>query len=241
MPAGCGNWPALWTVGPNWPNSGEIDVVEGSNKQCSNHVALHTSKGCSMYESTLLFSGEWIKYHRTGEPSKDCHAYATPENYGCAINSRQEGSFGPIFNRNGGGYFIAELSDHSINVWFFTMDNVPDAIKHGEINPEEWPTPMAAFKMGPNCIYRDHFNDQVLVINNTFCGGYAGWPFLSDGCPDVPGDGPMEKCVTFVREYPDAFKESYWNIEYIRYYVSGDGLYGVPESKWIHAMTAHEV
>jgi beta-glucanase (GH16 family) len=27
VPHGCGTWPAYWTVGPNWPLGGEIDVL----------------------------------------------------------------------------------------------------------------------------------------------------------------------------------------------------------------------
>ena len=28
MPTGCGSWPAYWLCGPNWPNGGEIDVID---------------------------------------------------------------------------------------------------------------------------------------------------------------------------------------------------------------------
>lgn len=27
MPTGCATWPAYWTVGPNWPNGGEVDII----------------------------------------------------------------------------------------------------------------------------------------------------------------------------------------------------------------------
>lgn len=33
MPSGCGTWPAFWSVGPNWPSAGEIDIIEGVNRQ----------------------------------------------------------------------------------------------------------------------------------------------------------------------------------------------------------------
>ena len=70
MPAGCGTWPAFWTLsqrGP-WPNGGEIDIIEGMllvsrlsselppyilsragvNKQVFNQATLHTTPGCRM-------------------------------------------------------------------------------------------------------------------------------------------------------------------------------------------------
>ncbi|KAI0315870.1 concanavalin A-like lectin/glucanase domain-containing protein [Amylostereum chailletii] len=35
MPKGCGTWPAIWEVGSNWPNGGEVDILEGVNGQAS--------------------------------------------------------------------------------------------------------------------------------------------------------------------------------------------------------------
>lgn len=32
MPSGCGNWPSIWLVGPNWPSGGEVNSMKHSQK-----------------------------------------------------------------------------------------------------------------------------------------------------------------------------------------------------------------
>ncbi|KAL8727906.1 MAG: hypothetical protein Q9181_005540 [Wetmoreana brouardii] len=53
----CGVWPAFWTTGPNWPSNGEIDILEGVNKQSTNKMTLHSDPGCSIYGSNLNSAG----------------------------------------------------------------------------------------------------------------------------------------------------------------------------------------
>lgn len=49
MPQGCATWPAAWeTLESDWPDSGEIDIVEGVNDVSPNHVTLHSSPNCTM-------------------------------------------------------------------------------------------------------------------------------------------------------------------------------------------------
>jgi hypothetical protein len=63
MPVGCSTWPSFWTVGPNWPSAGEIDIIEGVNNQATNQMTLHsgTSQSCSIAKSnssTDHFTGQ---------------------------------------------------------------------------------------------------------------------------------------------------------------------------------------
>lgn len=41
MPEGCGTWPAIWeTDESDWPNGGEVDIVEGVNNVSPNQSTL---------------------------------------------------------------------------------------------------------------------------------------------------------------------------------------------------------
>lgn len=98
-PYGCGTWPALWLTDPsNWPDHGEIDVVEAANSGTfGNQATLHTSDGCSM----------GVKRKETGSvQNKNCY-YKANEYSGCGVTG-PDSTYGPEFNKNGGGVRIAQ-------------------------------------------------------------------------------------------------------------------------------------
>jgi hypothetical protein len=98
MPYGCGTWPAFWSNGPNWPDGGEIDIVEGVNGYTMNQASLHTKSGCTIPEnygsSGMLAAGGNCAAHETG-------------NQGCGQLSSKANNYGKTFNDNGGGVYAS--------------------------------------------------------------------------------------------------------------------------------------
>ncbi|KFH02293.1 1,3(4)-beta-glucanase [Toxoplasma gondii VAND] len=224
MPEGCGTWPALWTTGADpWPASGEIDLVEGVNSQRKNRISLHTSKGCSMWGiDETNFAGTWA-YNGDGAEARDCYVHATEHNTGCSIESIED-AFGEAFNEKGGGVYVVELKRAKhIRAWYFTHQEVPKDLRVGTPDPDSWAEtqklPMAHFPLNDNnCPGRTHFWGHRLVINTTFCGGWAGNLFSrAAGCA---GDG-HDACRAFVRNNPSSFKKAFWDFNFIHIYVPG--------------------
>ena len=93
-PYGCGTWPALWlTDGYNWPDNGEIDVLESTNEGSDgNAVTLHTTPGCKMN----------VKRKETGSPIFKTCDNSTNGNAGCGVQGSPS-TYGHVFNINGGG------------------------------------------------------------------------------------------------------------------------------------------
>lgn len=217
MPSGCGTWPAFWTVGPNWPNSGEIDIVEGCNSQTAVQTTLHTSAGCSMAsEDTSSFTGKWGT-GSNGQPAFNCDVNAAGQwsNQGCGILGA-EGSYGEPFNERGGGVYATwwdpegQLSGKpGISTWFFGAGNVPQDITDGNPQPWTWGKPYAHFDLTASNCPSSHFANHQIVFDLTFCGDWAGSTFTSQ-CPGL-GD-----CVSYVQNNPAKFVEAYWVVRYVR-------------------------
>lgn len=211
MPGGvCGAWPAFWTVGPDWPNDGEIDIVEGVNAATRNLMSLHTGANCSVPTAGITQSGTGL--------TTDCYQYDPAQsNSGCGVQSTSPLSFGSAFNAAGGGVFATEWSASGIRIWFFPRGAIPADITSGAPTPNGWGVPAADFPGGASCDIGAHFREHRIVFDTTFCGDWAGAVFNND--PICAAKAPS--CQAFVAENPTAFEDAYWLINSLLVYQTG--------------------
>ncbi|MDI1488190.1 MAG: hypothetical protein OHK93_007464 [Ramalina farinacea] len=194
MPASaCGIWPAFWMTGPNWPNSGEIDIIEGVNYQAQNAMTMHTSAGCTLIQ-------------------KDCQG-----NQGCGVQTGGSGSYGDGFNNGQGGVYAMEWTSGSIDIWFLPRGDgrITNALSDSP-DPTQWGAAMAAFQGGQGCTIDDHFMNNNIVFDTTFCGDWAGSVWSSD----ATCSSKAATCQDYVSAHPEAYTNAYWTINSLKVYSS---------------------
>lgn len=155
MPGGaCGIWPAFWMTGPNWPNSGEIDIIEGVGKNTENQMTMHTNDGCSLAGGS-------------------CQG-----NSGCF---QRGGPYADTLNGQNGGIYAMEWTSDAIRIFFFSHGSAPADINSDSPNPSNWGNPVGTFQGGSSCTIDDHFMNHNIVFDTTFCGDWAGGVWSQDG------------------------------------------------------------
>ncbi|PVH88102.1 glycoside hydrolase family 16 protein [Cadophora sp. DSE1049] len=198
----CGNWPAFWTVGAEWPANGEIDILEGVNDDTTNHITLHTSPGCKLNSTGALPSSTLS--------TSDCNAGNAGE--GCSLTTTNKQNYGTGFNAIGGGIYAMEWTSSAIKVFFFARNAIPADITSGNPDPTTWGTPIGSFS-GTGCSIDSHFKNHKIVINNTFCGKWAGQVWNQSSCSKL-----APTCEAYVAAYPKAFTQAYWLINSVKVY-----------------------
>ncbi|OXV07905.1 hypothetical protein Egran_04331 [Elaphomyces granulatus] len=152
----CGTWPAVWTVGPTWPNDGEINIIEGVNQQTRNRMTLHTNTGCSINNSG--FYGELI--------TDNCGETNQSAKVGCSIDSYSSTSYGGGFNHIGGGVYALEWTSSAINIWFFPRGSVPANVDSLSPDPSTWGTPTT--RLSDTCDIDHHFRNHSIFRSTDF-------------------------------------------------------------------------
>ncbi|KAH9478435.1 putative glycosidase C21B10.07 [Psilocybe cubensis] len=213
MPFGCSVWPALWTTGKNWPDDGEIDIIEGINLMENNQVALHTTPGCMHIDPPP-------PNQRGVSRQLNCTIDA-----GCTVGETAPNSFGAGFNAAGGGVYATQFDESGI--WFWSRPNIPKSILEATSTSsitslDDWGPATASYPSGPHCEITKFFKAQKIIINITLCGIWAGNPeFYTPQCGNqgVTGLCYNDNVVGFgtARKYDNA----YFEFNYLRTYTNG--------------------
>lgn len=197
MPTGCATWPAYWTVGPNWPNGGELDIIEGVNTQTTNQITAHTGDQCNLSKSV----------NTTGRLVGSTCQSSNGQNSGCAFAIDDTKTYGKGFNSNGGGVYAHTWEQDAIKVWFFPRGAIPNDIASGKPNPSTWGAAAAAFSTTSLCNVGESFHDHQIVFDITLCGDWAGAAYSNMGCPGT--------CAQQVAD-PDNFKDAKFRINSLK-------------------------
>ncbi|GAA6018617.1 hypothetical protein JCM11491_006168 [Sporobolomyces phaffii] len=217
IPSGQGAWPALWFTGANWPQQGEIDVIEGVHETTMNALSTHTSAGCSMQQS-----GFYGTFMMQSPQKTDCDARAT-DSQGCGVRSKSKVSYGPAFNKKGGGVYALQWSSAGIKIYFWSRNSIPSDVKAGKPKPSsKWGQPHFLVA-GSTCNPFKKFSDLMLVINTNLCGVWASGTWGTSLAYAGQSQSPASitghnDCASYVQNNGNAFKNAYWGINSIKIY-----------------------
>jgi len=147
--------------GPDWPNDGEIDIVQNVNLAPTNLYSLHTTQGCQ-HPSAANSVG--IETGILQQP--DCFNQ-TAGNAGCLIKDSGTDSYGAGFAQAGGGVFAMLWDDDGINIWFFNRSSIPPDLPTGSPHPTGWGLPAASYP-STSCNTANYFSPQTMIFVSHF-------------------------------------------------------------------------
>ncbi|TIC65241.1 hypothetical protein E3Q01_02280 [Wallemia mellicola] len=216
----CGLWPAFWSNGEtyDWPEWGEIDIIEGVNAFTENQSSFHTASGCYISEgSSNKFTG---KLTHDGELARTCSAFES-NNEGCGIKDNHNNTYGTPLNKRDGGVFAMQwLPEYGISTWFFPRGHIPEDIEKGKPSPSQWGKPYAHLS-NDGCEISEYFKHHQLIFDTTLAGDWSGrvWAeeeiWQEETCANMTGYATAEE---YIREEGEAFEDAVWEIGYVKLY-----------------------
>lgn len=225
-PTGPGVWPAVWLLGNvtgvEWPNSGEMDIMEWVNDLTYNAMTLHTAPGCSVDRTPAQYQGQLNATNcNDSEGHLGCSIHASPT---IPYNGSRLATAGPAFNAQGGGVYVLEWTLTGVSVWLFPRSQIPPDLASEKPNPSTWTTkPLAKFT-GSQCNFDSAFQQQQLIINICLCGDWAGAPAVWAQVANKTGSAG---CEEYVATHPESFKDAYFEFASITMYSSNPAPPGI--------------
>ncbi|CAK7564307.1 MAG: hypothetical protein SEPTF4163_002196 [Sporothrix epigloea] len=191
----CGAWPAFWMYGPDWPNSGEIDIYESWNEATFNEITFHssTTSTCALQEDPFKFTGTI----QTSNCNNAAANYVTQyPGQGCVTEEVGAGSTSPFGNAQGGIYAVEFTADY-IKIWSWTHGAAPADINSAHPDPSGWGLPRAHLSK-PGCAITNYIKNQHFVFDIDFCGDAAGNNFGACAAANPGYAASPQGCAAFI-------------------------------------------
>jgi len=207
MPTGLATWPAWWTVGSDWPNHGEIDIIETINTNEQNQYTVHSASGCEIDMSSTAPEGFKVSALASKVLHTECGSTKS-SNSGCGFVDEDDTSAGAPFNAAGGGVFAMEWTSDGIKIWHFPRGSEPSDIASQSPSPSNWNTQyLKAAWSSHSCDTKKYFQQHAITFDITLCGAWAGSAY----------PGGKSKCEEYVKT-GSHFKEAYWAVNHVSVY-----------------------
>lgn len=181
FPFGNGSWPAFWLCGGpvalddqttikyklDWPNYGEIDILEQVNGQFINHTTVHTSNSCT---SKRYQDGKLQVEDTKNGPWNDCNHGDGRD--GCSVQMSG--------NKNNGQFICEWVPGKNISYWCKpskTVDLTKTSIDTSILGDPDTQIDISTCTA--------NMQNMHMILNTALCGDWAGAVYNGKGqCKD---------------------------------------------------------
>lgn len=237
VPFGRGVWPSFWTTGANWPNEGELDILEYAcedQAKMSFHAGTGANK-CKLDPSSLNKPG-CPAFPDANEMGYDCTTHY-PEKLGCAPYKAGMPHFtGEQWAQNP-GVIAAEYTESYIKVFWFPEHEIPSDFASDAPKPDTWdkwvisyyPFADSEAKNPGSC--SAPFRDQQILLQIELCGDWASKVFGPNAkaptCQDSRYSHADDCCTQFMWDSAnDEYlrERAFFNISWVKVYTDSSVL-----------------
>lgn len=175
VPYGCGVWPALFTLAPEypWPDGGEVDILEYVNTGNS-RSSFHTAEDCTLKPEAF---GQYLPMPDLNRMDYACKT-AYPKHLGCAPNKWERS--GKAWSHSPGVIALERTEDY-LKIFAIPEAEIPADIESDAPNPDSWDRWLFAFyPFTASGCSKNVMQAQQLVMQINMCGDWAGKVFGDD-------------------------------------------------------------
>jgi len=237
VPFGRGVWPSFWTTGDNWPNKGELDILEYACED-QGKMSFHAGTGANKckLDPSLLNKPGCPAFPDANGMGYDCTTQY-PEKLGCAPYKAGMPRFtGEQWAQNP-GVIAAEYTQSYIKVFWFPEPEIPSDFASDAPKPDTWDKWIVSYypfadseaKNPGSCTAP--FRDQQVILQIELCGDWASKVFGSYAkaptCQDSLYSHAGDCCTQFIWDSAnDEYlrERAYFNISWVKVYTESSVL-----------------